>query len=307
MANGIPGDTSGSLRRKKAPGRGDSPEGVLIGTRSRTLAGEGSRIDAESWMFCTIDRRNEEWSTLQSVQNLKDGSKFDYTTTVGTSSRRTGRRLDREASKQGVRGMDDDPNQPPVYETTDYMLNVTHSGKSENYDPLSQSLPDYYAPQALSHLLPRLLPLDQPRKYVFAVYVPDVRKVMHRYLDVNEEKRVKFNGETVRAVTIGDRVGLEGSVTTHYFTADGRYIGSENPDTGVMVLPSDEKNLLELWKDADLTRPADVKPTDKPLAAGAGATVAPAAQSGQPAPGPAQRPRPNLPEKPIRQRGGASR
>ena len=52
--NAVASDIPENLRRKKAPGRGDSPEGVLIGTRSRTLAGEGSRIDAESWMFCTI-------------------------------------------------------------------------------------------------------------------------------------------------------------------------------------------------------------------------------------------------------------
>ena len=258
MAGGIPGDAAGSLRRKKAGGR-DAPDGILIGTRSRMLAGEDSRVDAESWMFCTIDRRSEEWSTLRSVQSLKDTTQFDYTTTVGTSSRRTGRSLDRRAHEEGVRGVDDDPNQPPVYETRDYLLNVTHSGKTESPDVLSQALPDYYVPQALSHLLPRLLPLEQPKKYLFAVYVPDVRKVMHRYLDVGEEKRVKFNGETVRAVTITDRIGLEGSVTTHYFTAEGRYIGSENPDTDLMVLPSDEKALLELWKDADLTRPADVK------------------------------------------------
>jgi hypothetical protein len=104
------------------------------------------------------------------------------------------------------------------------------------------------------------VPVDQPKKYLFAVYVPDVRKVMHRYLDVGEEKRVKFGGETIRAVAITDRIGVEGSITTHYMSPDGQYLGSENADTGITVLPTSEAKLLEIWKDADLTRPADVKP-----------------------------------------------
>jgi len=87
------------------------------------------------------------------------------------------------------------PNQPPVRQTNDHVINVTHASKSENFDPLNQSLPDYYLPQALSQLLPRLLPTDQPKKYLFAVYVPEVRAVMHRYVDVGEEKRVNFGGQ----------------------------------------------------------------------------------------------------------------
>ena len=259
-ADGIPGDAN-ALRRRKPGRRGaGGPEGILVGTRTRTMAGADARVDVESWMYCANDRRIEEWSTLQVVQNLKDASQFDHATTVGSSSRRTGRRLDRAANQQGMRWDKDDPNQPPVRETDDYVLNVTHSSKTENTQPLTQSVSDWYLPQALSHLLPRLLPLEEPKKYMFAVYVPDVRKVMHRYVDVGEEKKVNFGGKTIRAIPVSDRIGLEGSVTTHYMGIDGAYLGSENPDTGIVILPADEKTLMELWKDADLTRPADVKP-----------------------------------------------
>lgn len=261
LADGIPGDASGALTRKK-PGRrgGAGPEGILVGSRTRTMAGEDARVDVESWMFCATDRKSEEWSTLRVIQNLRDASQFDHVTTVGSSSRRTGRRLDRQAQERGLRGEENDPNQPPVRETDDYMLNVTHAAKSESFEPLSQAVPDYYLPQALSHLLPRLLPLDQPRKYMFAVYVPDVQKVMHRYVDVGEEKKVNFAGKTLRAVLVSDRIGLEGSVTTHYMNPDGTYLGSENADTGIAVVPVEENALIEQWKDADLTRPADIKP-----------------------------------------------
>ena len=269
-ADGIPGDAN-ALRRKKPGRRAGGPEGILIGTRTRTMAGEDARVDVESWMFCANDRRMEEWSTLQVVQNLKDAAKFDHATTVGSSSRRTGRRLDRAANERGMRWDKDDPNQPPVRETDDYVLNVTHSSRTRNTEPLTQSVSDWYLPQALSHLLPRLLPLDQPRKYMFAVYVPDVRKVMHWYVDVGEEKKVNFAGRTMRAIPINDRIGLEGSVTTHYMSPGGTYLGSENSDTGIVVLPSDEKALLEMWKDADLTRPADVKPGEGGAAGAAAA------------------------------------
>ena len=265
-ADGIPGDASGgaALRRKKPAGRrGGGAEGILIGTRSRTAAGEDARIDAESWMFCSSDRRLEQWSTLQVVQNLKDQSEFDHATTVGSSSRRVGRRLDRQANEQGLRFDKEDPNQPPVREIDDYVLDVTHSSKSEGTEPFTQGVADPYIPQALSHLLPRLLPVDQPKKYLFAVYVPEVRKVMYRYVDVGEEKRLTFQGESMRAVPISDRIGVEGSVTTHYMTIDGKYLGRENADTGVVVLPSDEATITGIWKDANLSRPADVKPGAK--------------------------------------------
>jgi hypothetical protein len=294
VADGIPGDPNAALRRKKAAARRPGPDGILVGTRSRTLAAEDTRSDAQSWMFCTPDRRQEEWSTVQFLQNLKDASQFDNMTIVGSSSWRTGVRLDRKAHEQGLRGERDDPNQPPVRETNDHVLSVTQSAKTHNFEPLNQSIPDYYLPQAVSHLLPRLLPLDQPKKYVFAVYVPEVRKVMHRYVDVGEEKRVTLGGNAVRAVPIADRIGVEGSVTTHYMSPEGKYLGSENADTGIAVLPSDEATLLGIWKDAELTRPADVKRDEKSGAASAappGAPVSPAAA------------RPAGGEKPIRDTG----
>ena len=279
--DGIPDDAGGAgaaaARRPKKPGRREGPDGVVIGTRSRTAAGENTRVDAESWMYSSTDRRSEEWKTLQRVESLKDASQFDYATVVGSSSWRSGVRLDRRAHEMGLRGEKDDPNQPPVRETNDHVLNVTHASKTENFDPVSQPLPDYYLPQALAHMLPRLLPLDRPKKYIFAVYVPDVRAVMHRYVDVGEEERVDLGGEQVRVIPVRDRIGLEGSVTTHYMSLGGKYLRSENPDTGIAVLPTDEATLLGIWKDADLTRPADVKREPKPPAAAAPPAPVPAA------------------------------
>src|SRR5206468_10462755 len=79
VADAIPGDANAALRRKKVPRR-PGPEGILIGTRSRMLATENTRADLQSWMFCTPDRHQEEWSTVQLVQNMKDASQFDNAT-----------------------------------------------------------------------------------------------------------------------------------------------------------------------------------------------------------------------------------
>src|SRR4030095_4378109 len=62
VAEGIPGDDGASRRKKK--GAAGAP-GVLIGARTRRLAGEEGRVDEESWLFCALDRRTEEWSTIQ--------------------------------------------------------------------------------------------------------------------------------------------------------------------------------------------------------------------------------------------------
>jgi hypothetical protein len=94
---------------------------------------------------------------------------------------------------------------------------------------------------------------------------------------VKAPQKVTFNNQIVRATLVEDRIGLEGSVTTHYFSPDQVWLGSENKVTGVTVLPSDEKTLLALWKDANLTTP-DAPPAREPGAPGA-QPAAPAAEA----------------------------
>ena len=62
----------------------------------------------------------------------------------------------------------------------------------------------------------------------------------------------------IRAVTIQDRLGLEGSITNHYMTIDGVYIGTENKDQKLVMLPTNSETLQTIWKDADLTHPGGV-------------------------------------------------
>ena len=280
-AEGIPGNRRAAGAAARARGKAGGAAlaadgaGILVGMRSRTLPDENLQVDSESWMFCTPDRRSEQWSTLTVVRDRKAKTE-DHAMTFGASSRQANRVLDKEADLRGEQWDKNDPGQPPVAIREDHRLNVTHVGKRENAEPLSQGVPKWYLPQALGHLLPRVLPLREPKQFMFAAYVHEARAVMHRYVDVAAESRVVLAGEPIRAIPIKDRIGLEGSVTTHYVTHDGKYLGSENPDGGIIILPSDEQRLKQIWKDADFTRPADVKENPEPARA-AGAPANPAA------------------------------
>jgi hypothetical protein len=136
-----------------------------------------------------------------------------------------------------------------------YALQVQYESTTGRIDPVMRDLPPFYVPQAISHILPRLLPAAEVKTYLFATYVPEQRELMMRYIDVQEPRKVQFNGQLVRATPVLDRLGLEGPVTTHYLSTDRVWLGSESKDTGITVLPSDEETLLKMWKDAILTSP----------------------------------------------------
>jgi hypothetical protein len=84
--------------------------------------------------------------------------------------------------------------------------------------------------------------------------------VMLRYVDVEPERTLTFDGRRVQAIAVHERLGLEGSVTTHYMTADGRYLGSVNEDSRITVLPTDADTLERIWTTPDLTRPEAIQP-----------------------------------------------
>jgi hypothetical protein len=251
-------------------------DGLLIGVRARTIDPEADvdpslkakgpvQVDSATWMFTMPDRRLEDWSRILVVDagnNDKDGKPIKgQTEEFGTSSKTVVHRLD----KNGLPGTDIDPHQPAVSIREQYVLDVTTVSQSGQGEPLKKEVAPWYIPQALSHLLPRLVPLHpemdrdlgtiKPRTYMFAVYVPELREVMNRYIDVKDEQDVTFAGRTVRAVPIEDRLGWQGSLTVHYLTPGGVYLGSENKEAHLVMFPTDAKTLEALWKNADLTRP----------------------------------------------------
>jgi hypothetical protein len=163
-----------------------------------------------------------------------------------------------------------------------YSLQVLFESNKEAAEPVVRDLPPFYLPQAISYLLPRLVPLGEPKGYMFMSYTADNREVTSRYVDVLDQRKVEFNNKIVRAVPVEDRIGLEGAVTTHYLSPTGEWFGSENKETGYTVIPSNEATLLNLWKDANLIVPDAVGP-EKPATPQAVGEEAPAARKPSPA------------------------
>lgn len=256
-------------------------EGVSIGIRTRTVttpppppaaakkdpadaapappATRPAKIqrDSETMMWTSFDRKHETWSTVVFVD---DGKLKDTSTEFGASDRQTNRVFDKDLPV----GEKADPRNPAVRQADSYTLNVTTVGKRGGGEPVTRDLPPFYLPLALGHLLPRIVPIQQPKTYMFASYVSDRREVMARYVDVGAEQAVELDGKKVRAIPVGDRLGLQGSITTHWVSPDGKYLGSTNKDSGTTLLPTDAATLETLWKDADLSRP---KPLDERPAA----------------------------------------
>jgi len=267
-------------REELRAGKGDRDlvqpgDGILIGVRSRSVnqavETEGNKkprgpiqLDSAAWLFVKPDRSFEDWSRVTVVTDStvdKDGHPIQtQMEEFGTS----GQRLVRTLEKGELPGSKVDPQEPPVRIREQYMLDVTSVGSTGAAEPLEQEVAKWYLPQALGNLLPRLLPLEsapdsQPRTYMFATYVPEIRQVMERYVEVGRETDVKLAGKTVRAIPISDRIGWHGAVTTHYMSADGKYLGSENKQTHTLILPTDAATLASIWKGADLTRPRGVE------------------------------------------------
>jgi len=240
-------------------------EGALIGVRSRTVPKPGVQVDSESWMWVSFDRKHEKWSNSTFIDNGKDASgkpRIDHVGDVGSTDEEAVTVFDKgllNHPEQIGPGKDDvDKNQPPFRRTEVYKLNAEQFGKDKSTEPFVQQLPVFYIPEALAHLLPRLVPRKGAEKYMFASYVADKRSVMARYVDVGLEQEATLGGQRITAIPVRDRIGLEGSATTHYVSATGQYLGSVNTDSKVEILPSDAATLEQIWKSVDLTRPGAV-------------------------------------------------
>lgn len=240
-------------------------EGVEIRLRSRLMTSPDVRVDAGSINHSSLDMHHEDWSTLSEFINLKQLEK------QGKAYKAP------QIAEFGVSDKRAVPGQGDVYK----LQVLFESTTGERLDPVDRALPPFYLPQAISYLLPRLLPTNEPKSFMFMVYVPDTREVVMRYIDVQAARKIEFNHQSVRAIPIDDRIGLEGSVTTHYLSGDHIWLGSENKETGLSIVPSDEKTLLNIWKDANLTQPEAPQQQNNPKQRAAAQDEAPTALAPQ--------------------------
>ena len=238
-------------------------DGALIGVRTRTMPEAGTQIDSESWLWASFDRKFEKFTSFMLMKKGDEEDRFSEIGSTNTQTKLVKERVnDRElekGQKLGPGEKDVDPGQPALRQMEISTLDVVYKGKNRVAPSLSQQLAPWYLPQATAHLLPRLAAKEKGKTFMFAVYNSDNRALMARYVDVEEEQKVDIGGQSHLAIPVRDRLGLEGSVTTHYFTADGKYLGSINKESKIMVLPADRATIERLWKNADLSRPVEVE------------------------------------------------
>jgi len=237
------------LPRKGRADRQGGNEGILIGIRSRRINAGVGQLDTESWQFCTFDRKYEAWSTVGYTTDLK-GNKANLGE-LGISRWREKPVADQVPQGLGAK--------PSVSLSEEYRLEITKLGINQSPEPVVRDLPPFYLPKAIDHLLPRVIPTREAKGFVFATWVSDAGQLMLRYVDVGPEQEVALGGKRVQAFPIKDRVGLEGPLTTHYISPEGKFLGSVNEDTHTTILPTDAATLEQLWKNANLTRPGAVE------------------------------------------------
>ena len=241
-------------------------EGLRVGVRSRTRPEAGLQVDTETWQWATYDRKRELWSSIALVNRAgeKGGGKGGpaqkptYTSEIGTMLWR-----DKPVAVPLLEG----GKSGQMQVVDDHALKVIRSSASTTSPPIDRPLPPFYLPQVYGSLLPRLVagPAGGPttgsreKSYLFASFVTDNGEVMTRYVDVKPEREVTIDGKAVRAIPVEDKIGLDGSITTHYISPDGTYLGSINPDSKIEILPTDQASLAKRWGDANLTRPGAVK------------------------------------------------
>ena len=299
-----------------------SPDGITVGIRSRVMTGKPAEVagaaglhvapfpreDSESWMYFASDlkRAGEDWSKITVWDDGKPktpANPWRKVSEVGSSLKQVRRRasvpaVDAEHPERAIqRGENGDLNQPWVETRESYTLNVQFKATRGDLPPVTNPLPPFYLPQGLEVLLPRLVARGDPKTYMFASYVSELRQVMARYVDVKPEaalppELLRARGEQAaaaaavaavaggvqsaggvavpRGVPVEDRLGYEGTVTTHWVSAKGEYLGSVTKqvqsEAGVakplvtVVVPSDAATLKRIWRVADIDNLNDLPP-----------------------------------------------
>jgi len=241
--------------------RGTTP-GVKIGIRARTVPEAGRQVDGETWYHVSFDRKIENWS---SIALFTGGDEKYYSTEFGSSVQRRKPVVDHNevAAEKREKGENVGVKMVDIYSLT-----VHRVAKKTTKPEIERELPPFYLAQGLGHLMPRLMPIKEPQKYLFASYSSADEEVKLRYVDVGAETSVRLGGAKLQAVPITDRFGYDGTPTIHYLDlAGGKYLGSvttflneDGVSSTVTVLPSDKATLQGIWTNATLTRP-DENPT----------------------------------------------
>ncbi len=218
--------------------------GINVPQPAAASAAAGPReLERDARFFVTFDRAHEDWISLDTFDHRGGTQLLE----MGNNDLVTRIALDKVAAAQlQAHGGNKQP--PTTRRATDTLQVDNYRGMTASSATVHLPVPPFYLPQALAQLLPRLLPVDQPSKYMFAFYVSGQRQLLYRYVDVGTEREVTLGGRRTRAVPITDRIGADGVVTTHYVDRVGNeWLGSVSDEGKLEVLPTDDATLQQTW------------------------------------------------------------
>ena len=233
----------------------DATNGTLITVASHTTPMPTLTVDVISRIYLSQDWRKESWTHSVLAVDTKAGSQTSAE--LGFS----------DFHQQWYQDLTDvkDPARPPVTRRSSRRLEVrTQTARAVSRPYTIEELRPWYLPQVAKQMLPRLLPLNEAKTYMFDTYVSDLSKVMVRYVDVGAPLPVTFAGKRVVAVQVKDRVGMEGAPTIYYMTIDGTYLGSETVVSDAdgkkqtyQVISTDAATLRKIWPKAQFVKPEE--------------------------------------------------
>jgi len=221
--------------------------GFFVSSLSEASPQASLRVQVASEMFASLDFKSakEAWVTINTIEKDKARSSASE---FGQSEKHPQQIIDARAGDGP-----DDPKSGKLRPER-YHFHVTQTNKA-TATPIARELPPFYIPQAISAMLPRLVPLTEAKGYLFLVWVGSERELIKRYIDVEAPKTDTFNGQTARFIIVKDRIGLEAEPTIHYFTVDGKYLGSFNKSNGVTMISATQQTMSQLWPNANFIRP----------------------------------------------------
>lgn len=223
-------------------------EGMRIGVRTR-LRRDGGWLDRETWLYASADLKEEDFRERNQL-TVDDTAKAENLV-VGTMR---ARQMPVKVEVPGPGGL----GKESKFTITDSRrLDVTYviNGVQTN-DPLSRQLPAWYVPQAVEHLLPRLVAPWGRNTYLVAIYNPAQREIYQQYIDVEGLRNEKVQDQTRLVMVVTTRIGLAGAKTRHFIDPDSfTWLGSISEEDGLEILPSDAATLRQIWEEPELEAP----------------------------------------------------
>lgn len=232
-------------------------KGVFVASLIHKEIEKGTVVETASEMFSELKSRQarEEWMSVTRIDKDKQTEHFSE---YGSSKVRRGVVRDDAEGTQAV-GDRKEPERAMARTTEFHTLEVRQISRG-GARPITRDLPQYYVPVALANQLPRMLPLHEPKGYLIAAWEGGIPAVVLRYLDVEAVREIRFAGTSQKLITVRERLGLEGDPTLHYFSEDGRYIGSITESLGMSMVVTTEAVLKKTFPDARLGRPQLLTP-----------------------------------------------